>query len=60
MSMGQTSAQSPHLVHFSLFMVMAPPKTSMAFSLHARKHGASDGGWQFIQNKMGVSTFGVC
>jgi hypothetical protein len=40
-------------------MVMAPPKTSMASSLQAIKHGASDG-WQFIQNKMGVSTFGVC
>ena len=39
---------------------MAPPKTSMAFSLQANKHGACDGGWQFIQNKVGVSTFGVC
>ena len=57
--MGQTSTQSPHLVHFSLLMVMAPPKTSIAFSLQDNRHGASDG-WQFIQNKMGVSTFGVC
>ena len=59
MPIGQTSTQSPHFVHLSSFLVMAPPKTSMAFSLQAIKHGASDG-WQFIQNKMGVSTFGVC
>ena len=59
MLIGQTSTQSPHFVHLSSFLVMAPPKTSMAFSLHAIKHGASDG-WQCIQNKRGVSTFGVC
>ena len=59
MPIGQTSTQSPHFVHFSLLRVMAPPKTSMAFSLQAVKHGASDG-WQCIQNKIGVSTFGVC
>ena len=60
MSSGQTSTQSLQRVQLSLLMVMAPPKISMAFSLHANKHGASDGGWQFIQNKVGVSTFGVC
>jgi len=56
---GQASTQSRHLVHFSAFMVIAPPKTSTALMPHASRHGASDG-WQFIQNKMGVSTFGVC
>ncbi len=60
MSSGQTSTQSLQRVHLSPFMVMAPPKISMAFSWHANKHGAFDGGWQFIQNKVGVSTFGVC
>ena len=59
-SSGQTSMQSLHNVQLSLFMVTAPPKISMAFSLHANIHGARDGGWQFIQNKVGVSTFGVC
>ena len=59
MPIGQTSTQSPHFVHLSSFLVMAPPKTSMAFSLQTFKHGASDG-WQCIQNKIGVSTFGVC
>ena len=48
------------MVHLSELMVMAPPNTSMAFSLQANRHGAWDGGWQFIQNKVGVSTFGVC
>lgn len=38
---------------------MAPPNTLIAFSLQAFKHGASDG-WQCIQNKIGVSTFGDC
>ena len=57
--MGQTSTQSPHFVHFSVLMVMAPPKTSIAPSLQAIKHGASDG-WQCIQNKKGVSTVGGC
>ena len=57
--MGQTSTQSPHFVHLSSFLVMAPPKTSIAFSLQDNRHGASDG-WQCIQNKIGVSTFGVC
>lgn len=57
--MGQTSTQSPHWLHFSLLIVMAPPNTSTAFSLQINKHGASDG-WQCIQNKVGVSTFGVC
>ena len=57
--MGQTSSQSRHLLHFSLFNVMAPPKTSKASCLQIDKHGASDG-WQCIQNKIGVSTFGVC
>ncbi len=59
MPIGQTLAQSPHLMHFSLLIVMAPPNVSMAFSLQTSKHGASDG-WQCIQNKIGVSTFGVC
>jgi hypothetical protein len=36
-------------------MVIAPPNTSMALFGHILKHGASDG-WQFIQNKEGVST----
>jgi hypothetical protein len=36
-------------------MVIAPPNTSMALFGHIFKHGASDG-WQFIQNKEGVST----
>jgi hypothetical protein len=40
---GQTLTQSPHLVHFSLLMVMAPPRTSIALSLQISKHGASDG-----------------
>ena len=56
---GQTSTHSKHLLHFSLFNVMAPPNISKAFCLHILMHGASDG-WQLIQNKMGVSTFGVC
>ena len=59
MSNAQTSTHFLHFVHFSLLMVIAPPKTSMAFSSQAIRHGASDG-WQFIQNKIGVSTFGVC
>ena len=56
---GQTSTHSLHFVHFLLLSVIAPPKISMAPSLHAVKHGASDG-WQCIQNKIGVSTSGVC
>ena len=56
---GQTSTQSPHFVHFSALIVIAPPNTSMASCLQAIRHGASDG-WQFIQNKMGVSTSGGC
>lgn len=59
MFIGQTSTQSLHLVHFSALIVIAPPKTSIAPSLQAFRHGASDG-WQCIQNKLGVSTFGVC
>ena len=37
---------------------MAPPNTSIALLLQASKHGASDD-WQFKQNKLGVSIFGV-
>ena len=59
MSYGQASTQSLQRLHLSLFMVIAPPKTSIALSLQTSKQGASDG-WQFIQNKVGVSTFGVC
>jgi hypothetical protein len=57
---GQASAQSLQRVHLSELIVMAPPNISIAFSLQTNKHGAWDGGWQFIQNKVGVSTFGVC
>jgi len=52
---GQTSTHSLHLSHFFSLMVIAPPNTSMALFGHIFKHGASDG-WQFIQNKEGVST----
>jgi hypothetical protein len=58
--MGQASTQSLQRLHFCELMVIAPPKISIAFSLQINKHGASDGGWQCIQNKVGVSTFGVC
>lgn len=53
--MGQTSIQCLHLSHFSSLMVIAPPNTSIALFGHIFMHGASDG-WQFIQNKEGVST----
>ena len=53
--MGQTLTHSLHLSHFSLLMVIAPPNTSKALFGHFFIHGASDG-WQFIQNKEGVST----
>lgn len=56
---GQASTQSLQRLHFLLLIMMAPPKASMAFSLQTFRHGASDGS-QFIQNKVGVSTFGVC
>jgi len=59
MLIGHTGTQSPHLMHFSPFMVMAPPRTSIASSLQILIHGASDG-LQCIQNKMGVSTLGIC
>ena len=59
MSWGQASTHSLQRLHLSLLMVIAPPRTSIAFSLQTSKQGASDG-WQFIQNKVGVSTFGVC
>ena len=57
--MGQTSTQSLQRSHFFELIVIAPPSTSMASSLQTFRHGASDG-WQCIQNKVGVSTFGVC
>ena len=53
--MGQTLTHSLHLSHFSLLMVISPPNTSKALFGHFFIHGASDG-WQFIQNKEGVST----
>ena len=53
--MGQTSMHCLHPSHFSSLMVIAPPNTSIALFGHFFKHGASDG-WQFIQNKEGVST----
>ena len=56
---GQTSTQSLQRLHFFELMVIAPPKTSIAFCLQTFIHGASDG-WQCIQNKVGVSTFVVC
>ncbi len=53
---GQIFSHILHLLHFSLLMVTAPPNNSIALLGHSFKHGASDGGWQFIQNNGGMST----